>query len=86
MYPEIDEIFADGQTSLSTMKAFHTAVAELTAADKHLTVRNLLKAEIRQIRKLQPDQKAGYSVDDILSVYAPDQMALVIYVTVFLMQ
>jgi hypothetical protein len=52
-YPEIKDILADGQSSLPTVKAFHTAVAELTAIDKHLTVKNLLKVETRQIPKLQ---------------------------------
>jgi len=35
------------------VKAFHTAVAEVTAINKHLTVKNLLKVETRQITKLQ---------------------------------
>ena len=51
-YPEIREISVDGQSSLPTVKASHNAVAELTAIDKRVTVKNLLKVEIRQIPKL----------------------------------
>ena len=51
-YHEIKEILADGQSSLPTAKTFHTAVAELTAIDEHLMVKNLLKVETRQIPKL----------------------------------
>jgi len=52
-YPEIKKILADEKSSLQTLRAFHTAVAELIAIDKHLTVKNLLKVETRQIPKFQ---------------------------------
>ena len=52
-YPLIKEILADGQFFLPTVKAIHTVVAELTAIDKRLTVKNLLKVKPRQIPKLQ---------------------------------
>ena len=52
-YPEIREIFTNGQSPLLTVQAFNKAVTELTAIDKHLTVKNLLKVEIRRIPKFQ---------------------------------
>ena len=53
VYPDIKEILVDGQSSLSTVKAFHPAVVELTAIDKRLMVINLLEVETRQISNLR---------------------------------
>jgi len=44
-YPSIKDFLADGKSWLPMVKAFHTAVSELTAIDKYLTVKSLLKCQ-----------------------------------------
>jgi len=52
-YPEIKDILADGQCSLSNAQALHKAVQQLSEFDKQILVKSLLRIEAAKLPKLK---------------------------------
>ena len=52
-FPDIKDILADGQCSLSTVQAPHTTVQQLSEFDKQISVKSLLRIQAAQIPNLR---------------------------------